>query len=298
MKSYALQALHQIEISAKSNIWDAHRGCAAIAGTLLLSQHLVSDDARPAVVANIRFTLEPNHDLPPVGTGIPREVFATGILQELANEADTPHEIGHDVIYSAYVLRAIDVFDIEPWDTLLESVITLIRKIKRSGPGWITVNGKNEVRPLADAAEDSDKFDCWEIFSQLNRPLLMEAGDMQLGHLLTHGHAIEMLRQRGSDSLVMDLELAYRKRLSTVQKANAEELDQTPLRRSPIDPRTEKYWAGVESLGHMHGHALKYAYSFLDLRKTAISATDLEAYGRIMWPAQPEASIPRSLHGR
>ena len=35
------------------------------------------------------------------------------------------------------------------------------------------------------------------------------------------------------------------------------------------------------------GDLLKYAYSFLDLLKYRVSAADVEAYSRIVWPSEP-----------
>jgi hypothetical protein len=45
------------------------------------------------------------------------------------------------------------------------------------------------------------------------------------------------------------------------------------------------YWEEVDRRGDMHGHALKYAYSFLDLKSERITGADLDAFGRILWPA-------------
>jgi hypothetical protein len=119
----------------------------------------------------------------------------------------------------------------------------------------------------------------------------MEVGDMQLGHLLTHGHAIETLRSQGAKPLIDDLDLAYRRRVHGLRIANREEQNETALRRKAIDPREKPYWRFVDSFGDMDGHAIKYAYNFLSLRKNGISEVDLEAFGRIVWPALPASSL-------
>jgi len=96
---------------------------------------------------------------------------------------------------------------------------------------------------------------------------------MQLGHLLTHGHAIGMIQRHADPQLIADF-------------ANEEQQEKSPLPRRKPDPRTKEYWTLVKSLGDMHGHAFKYAYSFLDMKRAHhISPADLEAYGRIVWPA-------------
>jgi hypothetical protein len=283
MRAFAIQALHQIEASAARGIWDAHQGCAALAGALLIQQCLVAQNAKGLIEKLARLSIGSFQGDASSTKTIPRGPFAQKLLHEIGIAAQDPKQLGHDVIYSGYVLRALDVFRIVPMASLLESLISLVRQVKRCGPGWITVNGKNEIRPLT-RAEAPTGTDYWALFSRFERPLAMEQGDMQLGHLLTHGHAIEMLRHYGSATLLSDLDIAYRKRLHGLRTANGEERNTTPLKRTPVDPRLKRYWDSVTELGDMHGHVLKYAYSFLDLNKNKITNVDLQAYGRIVWP--------------
>jgi hypothetical protein len=290
MKSYAMRALRQVESSAQESIWEAHRGCAALAGALLIEDKLVDDDAHASIRTRIESILGSPRAEPARPPIVRRADFVQRILRELETEAEAPKEIGHDVIYSGYVLRALDAFDIDPWESLLEGLTRLIRLVKSSGPGWITVNGRNEVRepgPLTG----SDGRDYWSIFCRFDRPLTMEVGDMQLGHLLTHGHAISMMQRYCTPALIRALDIAYHRRLHLLAAANKEEQDQTALRRQAIDPRAIRYWEFTDRFGDMHGHTLKYAYSFLDLRRSGIASCDLEAFGRIVWPAQPAAVI-------
>jgi len=283
MKDYASKALAQIEASAEKGIWEAHTGCSVLAGALLVSQQLVERDAMLPIESLIRLKAGADRPPPAKTATLSRTIFAEKILRELAPDAQQPKEIGHDVIYSAYVLRALEVFEIDPWPSLLAGLTTLVRSVRRSGPGWITINGTNEHRPMSDAAKNVEEG-YWETFVRFDRPLPMEIGDMQLGHLLTHGHAIEMLKGYAEKTLIADLDLAYRKRLQALGLANQEQLDRTPLPLRALDPRREAYWKSVDELGDMHGHVLKYAYSVLDLKKDGISPSDFQAFGRIVWP--------------
>lgn len=283
MKDFAIKALVQIEVSAETGIWEAHNGCSALAGALLISRGLIGTDAREGVERQIGLILGVDRPLPTRATVIPRAVFAEIILKELAPDAKQPKEIGHDVIYTAYVLRAIEVFQIDPWPSLLRGLTTLVRKVRRSGPGWITVNGKNEQRAMPEVGTDL-KGNYWEAFADFDRPLPMEVGDMQLGHLLTHGHAIEMLKDFSEQALIEDLDEAFRRRVNALSIANRDQLDRGELPHRTVDPRKATYWKLAETLGSMHGHVLKYAYSFLDLKKDGISGADLQSYGRIVWP--------------
>jgi hypothetical protein len=290
MREIAVKALRQIEASALGRIWDAHRGCGLIAGALLVQEDLITDEAKASVRRLLVRTLASQQDSRLESferrRSLTREQFSTSLRAALLPDARVPREIGHDVIYSAYVMKALDRFGITPWESLLDRVRLLIDKIKASGPGWITVNGKNEIREL-DAEGMRAEGDCWATFSGFDRPRPMEVGDMQLGHLLTHAHAIEMSRIWANQELVADFDLAYRKRLTGLWLANGDQRDKSSLPRRKLDPRAKGYWALVETLGDMHGHAFKYAYSFLELRRARVSPADLEAFSRIVWPDIP-----------
>ncbi|HEY1789346.1 MAG TPA: hypothetical protein VGJ73_14395 [Verrucomicrobiae bacterium] len=287
MKEYVVRALRQIEASAEKGIWEAHWGCSVIAGALLVEEKLIDNDAKASVASLLNSLLTLHAGLSEEGIEdqniVERKPFAEKLLAELAHDAKEPRAIGHDVIYSAYVLKAIDRFGIPPWESLLDRATRLVREVKAAGPGWITINGKKKFKTLDEAERKTDS-NYWMIFSNFERPRSMEADDMQLGHLLTHGHSIDMIHGYASRELSADFDQAYRKRLHGLRLANEEEEEKLALPRRKLDPRTKEYWALVDSFGDMHGHALKYAYSFLDLKRDHISAADLEAYGRILWP--------------
>ena len=290
MKDLVVKALKQIEASAKTGIWEAHKGCSVIAGALLIEDALIEKGARTLVRSLLEQVLVAGPSTDGKGCVVQDDLglesFSTSLAAELRPHARSSREIGHDVIYSAYVVKALERFEITPWDSLRDQVILLIRKIKASGPGWITVNGTNEVRELPEGGIEAEA-DLWTIFSGFDRPREMEVGDMQLGHVLTHGHAIEMSRAWARPGLTGDFNVGLGRRLAGLRLANNDQRDRIPLRRRKVDPRTKEYWRLAESLGDMHGHAFKYAYSFLDLRRNAVSDADLESFGRIVWPDAP-----------
>ena len=290
MKHLAIKALAQIEASVSAGIWEAHLGCGALAGAFLIHEKFVQGPSVEAIMSRAQAQVAGATSGPRDTTSISLSRFTQAIVQEISVNAEVPKEIGHDVIYAAYVLQALHTFDIAPWSSLLDALTTQIRRIKESGPGWITLNGENQVRPLAEAVE-ADVCDYWRRFAQFDRPRPMEVGDMQLGHLLTHGHAITLLRHHVTDTTLAALDVAYRKRVRGLLVANESQIDQTPLRQSAVDPRHEAYWRQMKASGDMHGHVMKYAYSFLDLTKaTGPSAQDLVAFGRVVWPARARAT--------
>lgn len=293
MKELVLAALRQIEAVSVQNIWDAHRGCAVIAGAMLSSDGLLPTSPQRAVgrfisqcAADFSINAAPLQD-----ARLPFDIFAQKLLTELAVDAEQPRELGHDVIYCAYVLQALARFDIPPWPSLLERTTSLVRNIKASGPGWITVNGRNELHASPEPDEAAG-LDYWSAFANFSRPLAMELGDMQLGHLLTHGHAITIITSHGNAGLAAALGTAFRKRLRVLRLANRQQLDKSPLPQRKVDPREDAYWSAMSEHGNMHGHVLKYAWSFLALRRNHIAPDDLTAFGRIVWPDKPLAWAP------
>lgn len=285
-RARAVSALRQIERSAGANIWDAHRGCAAIAGTLLIERRLIAGDAVPLVADLINRQLADEG-----GAGLATESaealplipFVRETLAELAVDADHPRELAHDVIYSAYVVRALEQHAIAPWPGLRDALRRLVQNIKSSGPGWITVNRRNEVRPLPDCDERPEQLNYWNIFSTFDRSRTMEAGDMQLGHLLTHGHALSLVTARVSPAQRGALNGGFRRRVRALDLANRDQSEHTPWLPRTLDPRTAAYWRLTERFDDMHGHALKYALSFLELCPNP-NAADLVAFSRIVWP--------------
>jgi len=122
MRDLVAKALEQIESSAKTGIWDAHRGCALIAGALLLEDNLLDEGAKALARSLLDGLLGAGPRAPRKGsTGSPRlerEQFVASLVAELTPNARAPREIGHDIIYSAYVVRALERFGIAPWESL------------------------------------------------------------------------------------------------------------------------------------------------------------------------------------
>jgi len=281
MKEIAIKALRDIEASAENGIWEAHNGCAMLAGIFLVEEDLIATAAKSMVIEWLEENAASTHSSEFSREIISYDEFNARLIETLNKRATDVHEIGHDVIYSAYVLKALEFFSITPWKSLLSQMLSLVTKIKKSTPGWITVNGNNEQREFKK--EDSSlPEDYWAAFSELQRPKSMEVGDMQLGHILTHGHAICMIDV--DDHLKCEFYRAFRKRFHGLVRANEEEKEREPLPVRSLDPRDAAYWNYMKDQGDMHGHVLKYAYSFLSLKGSNISKEDLLSFGRILWP--------------
>ncbi|GEC89697.1 hypothetical protein DES34_11516 [Brevibacillus brevis] len=109
---------------------------------------------------------------------------------------------------------------------------------------------------------------------------------MQLGHILTHGHAIVEMKQAYGHDVHDNLDPAFYARINLLAYANT--LEENPVAseltvtEGELNPLEASYWeqALVES---RHGHYYKYAYSYLRLcRMTGRSPSDYRLFQCIL----------------
>jgi hypothetical protein len=212
-------------ISGFRTIWDPHWGCAVLAGRALLEEQLVEPEARPYVQGVIDSIINSH----PIGR--PSQRISDGprtksdVLSILTQDDPKVSQLGHDAIYSAYIFSAMATDPQLESGPMWASAVRLLNMIKNSGPGWITINGKNTVLPVpivpnARKLRLITQDDVMSYFSDFNRSERMERGDQQLGHLLTHGHSIYRLYQLGYRDLADAASLNFSARIETLNHAN------------------------------------------------------------------------------
>ncbi|MUT65833.1 hypothetical protein [Paenibacillus sp. NEAU-GSW1] len=114
----------------------------------------------------------------------------------------------------------------------------------------------------------------------------MEKGDMQRGHLLTHGHSITELKHAFHDAELASLDNSLFTRMDILAYANGLEKNQdecTPsITVSAGSPWEELYWEQALS-DCRHGHYYKYAYSYLKLNRMAgRKPSNFESFSKIL----------------
>ncbi|CAI8940136.1 hypothetical protein EMIT07CA2_40577 [Brevibacillus sp. IT-7CA2] len=110
---------------------------------------------------------------------------------------------------------------------------------------------------------------------------------MQLGHILTHGHAIVEMKQAYLHYVHANLDPAFYTRLNLLAYANTLEENRvvesdSTVMEGELNPLEPSYWeqALVES---KHGHFYKYAYSYFRLcRMSGRSPSDFRLFQRIL----------------
>ncbi|MNV89210.1 hypothetical protein D3C71_1834850 [compost metagenome] len=111
---------------------------------------------------------------------------------------------------------------------------------------------------------------------------------MQLGHILTHGHAIVQLKHAFKSDGLNVLDEALFKRVDILNLANQVEVESASkeqniaLSETRGSPLETSYWEQALS-DNRHGHYYKYAFSYLKLNRMAErNAVDFRKFSRIL----------------
>ena len=287
---YRKWACQKMIESSHANIWDGHWACAVLALIQLMEENLIPRQLDASIHKNLDKIVEEHANDQLFLGGKKYEGFRADIVKLLVQNSNTCNAIGHDVIYTYYILELLSHSDIHPTAELYNAMERLLQGFRASGPGYVTINGKNTVIQHDSLSKKVASFQLsptsvLDLFQRFSRSPQMESGDMQLGHLLTHGHAIVELKQACSENLADSLDAAFLARVDILNYAN--ELEESHTENNPVDtehmsPLELPYWeqAYVDS---KHGHLYKYAYSFLKLnRMIACHPTDFRALSRVI----------------
>ncbi|WP_339279182.1 hypothetical protein NYE40_00855 [Paenibacillus sp. FSL W8-1187] len=295
---YGRWACQKMIESASSNLWDGHWACAVLSMARLLDERLLPAGLEPLVRRNLdQIVKEKGNQGIYDDEGEPKIGFRPELLRLLIRNGGKDNSLGHDAIYASYMLDLIERSGIPATQELFDAMATMLQGFADSGPGYVTINGIHTVVqpgevPEAENQPELAPSSVLELFHAFSRPERMERGDMQLGHLLTHGHAVvELKRALRAEALEEHgpiLDQSFFKRTALLAYANALEKEETEPAsnavagaRNPLEP---SYWE--EALADSrHGHYGKYAYSYLRLcRLAGFRPEDFRSFSRILPP--------------
>ncbi|MEK8126737.1 hypothetical protein WMW72_02315 [Paenibacillus filicis] len=263
--------------SSQSNVWDGHWACAVLALTNLLEEKLVPDSMQALMKKNLDKTLEEHANDQKYRIKKEYVGITDSMIELLSQNQRSCHALGHDVIYTFYLIHMLSRSNIPATAELFDAMKKIVKDFSASGPGYVTVHGKNMVID-PDAIPDAgiklhlNSETVLDFLHNFQRPLHQEQRDMQLGHILTHGHAIVELKQISSNYVLDNLDSSFNKRINILTYANKleEKVIGSDIALSDIalNPWESAYWeqALVDS---RHGHYYKYAYSYLKLSRMA-----------------------------
>ncbi|MGR6542310.1 hypothetical protein [Paenibacillus tundrae] len=273
------------------DLWHAHYGAAAIAAYFWVRENRLTSLAAGSATAEAKAMLR-KHGVnsgasSSQGEVLPMEEAEALITQALDRTIGELHWVGHQAIYGALSLKAIR--ELEGWGTArdIQQLVELIDSFERTVPGrsWINTMVK-EIRTLR--VDESDGFPHIERPEDLSRLILDELGAFDtiyqaeahhdlIGHMLTYGHALNMLHELGYPSLFHQgltpfLTMVKALRLSRNVDHELDRLTlQSPVDRLPLVraersialPHELEYWlTDRRSQDWNSGHVFKFPFSF------------------------------------
>lgn len=293
-ETYKHWACQKMIEASRSNIWDGHWACAALALIRLLEDRLVPGELESGIRRNLEKILEDHPNAETYRIDRDYGEFRSSLLARLIRNGRANNSLGHDVIYSYYILDLLGRSgDIPASAELYRAMSTLAEGFAASGPGYVTINGEHKVVHPDGIGRTAERFrltssSLLDLFHGFDRPSQMEKGDMQLGHLLTHGHAIVELKLAypGFDLDILDE--AFFSRMDILNEANRIEGEtsapsqDSPSKEAVWNPLEPSYWEHALT-DNRHGHFYKYAYSYLKLNRLAERRlADFRSFSRIL----------------
>ncbi|WP_261376040.1 hypothetical protein [Brevibacillus brevis] len=288
---YRRWACQKMLESSQSNVWEGHWACAVIALTELLEEKLVPAKLEDLIHNNLVKIVEEHANEQQYRANKEYEGFPAQMMRLLVQKNHTCHALGHDVIYTFYLLSMLSRSAIPATAELFDAMGKMVGSFEASGPGYVTVNGENIVIdpdgvPYTGVRLQLTPETVLDLLHNFQRPLQMEKGDMQLGHILTHGHAIVEMKQAYRQYVHDNLDPAFYARINLLAYANTLEENrvesESAVTEYELNPLEPSYWeqALAES---RHGHFYKYAYSYLRLyRMAGRSPSDFRLFQRIL----------------
>ena len=250
----------------------AHRGAAPLAAWFFDRDHHLAPEASAAMTGQVDRQMKRHQWIfsdPPAGSAArcdPEE-----LVEVLRPQLDSVNAIGHDVIFTALVLRVFDMMPELCTEAVCDGLARLIRSC-RDFP-FTNVADVFEVSPAGARWEDLDVSST----SAMARVAMETAvgfdhvyvGTHQgnIGHIINHAHALFTIERLGYDDIVNAGRNAFATHaagLRSVWAATAD-LEEAP-RPDRFDADSEQYWE--RDLGWddwASGHAFKYPYALFDL---------------------------------
>lgn len=126
---------------------DMHLGASLIAGGLLLDDHIEEVAIQQSLYQKYASWIDLKTDLPPIKQ-TQDTTFIENILETSTNEL---HIIGHDIIFAALALQAIDRLSCQLPSTMIDNMSRNFQSLIDSGPGLFFEYTNEQVRDLVSA---------------------------------------------------------------------------------------------------------------------------------------------------
>ncbi|PFW54488.1 hypothetical protein COL13_23715 [Bacillus cereus] len=283
-----------------NDIWHAHFGAAAIASYFFVKDNNIDEETARNIYSQTRMMLNKqkiseiiNHK-----EEIDFQIAENMIIKSLEHTIDELHWVGHNVIYAALSLLAMQ--ELRNWGNHqdIEGITNLILSFQKTIPGrsWIGFKTKEvkqlsiegEIQSELKSPKQLSKFILNEL-TKFNIIYRAESHHDLIGHMLTYSHAINIMYDLGHRDIFQRgirplLKLVYVLRASQKLKPNTEinlhsPIDRLPLiesKRANVLPIENIFWAkDYSELDWDFGHVFKFSYSYFDHIKRAPEYKDI-----------------------
>ncbi|CAI8940187.1 hypothetical protein EMIT07CA2_40578 [Brevibacillus sp. IT-7CA2] len=139
---YRKWACQKMIESSQSNMWGGHWACAVIALTELLEEKIVPAKLEDLIRKNLDKVVEEHANEQQYRANTEYEEFPAQMMRLLVQKSHTCHALGHDVIYTFYLLSMLSRSHIPATAELFDAMGKMVSSFAASGPGFVTVNGE------------------------------------------------------------------------------------------------------------------------------------------------------------
>ncbi len=290
--------------------WESHFPAAVLAGYYFAANNRLAAETERNLEAQLRRLIATKPALfTPYAAGRSVADPVGPITEALATSVDKFSELGHNCIFSAYVLRALKDCGGFRHEDAIRDLANVIRAFN-DGPAhyWLRIGKGHDPRkfsiPRRIIFTDNLPADA------LARIILTELPKFQhvytqmgskshIGHLLTQSHALLTLRELGFPELANRGSYSLECRFLLLKDSQPHQSSPlsfyTPATRSAHLPTEPAYW--VQDFTRCEwdeGHAFKYTFSFYELlRRSADQELNQRAMEKFRYLISPnERSKP------
>lgn len=269
--------------------WESHFPAAVLAGFYFAARHRLPAETEENLEAQLRLLIATRPALfAPYPAGPEVADPFEPVIEALATSVDQFSELGHNCIFSAYVLRALQDHAGFRSEEAIRDLATVIRAF-RDGPAhyWLRIKGKDHD-PRTFSIPQRTIFTDNLPAPELARIILTELPKFEhvytqmgskshIGHLLTQAQALLTLRELGFPQLANRGSYSLECRFLLLKDSQPYESSPrsfyTPATRSALLPVEPGYWDQDFSRCEWdEGHAFKYTFSFYELLSRSADA--------------------------
>lgn len=272
-KSYLEKGITCLCRAMDKSFWVAHFGCAVIAAYYFVEENNLDNEVSAAISDQMDLLMKRyNHLFMPFNIQSPMIATSSMIAERLDGNMGVLRAWGHNVIYASLGMKALNDVPHMKTSFVIDRIVNLVAAFD------------NEEQGLEWAAENQDddalQFEPGKDYSDLIKLVLEEVTGFdvlydcdkhkgQVGHLLTHTHALLDLAGMGYENLTkkgLGPLFSHFQTVRNMRRLNLK-VDAPLCVKKTIGPFIPEYWKSNfgKGDGWDYGHTFKFPFSFFHL---------------------------------